>query len=130
MTLREVDRVTGATVLAVRGKDGRVLSAFGLQKEKPLFESAPLVDIGPRFPFYDEYMAGAGGLTSPEDVRLGTQISLIGRFVPYFGDFTILQRLWTEVGNFTNHQDLFGNLDWSSTALTVSIPLCFRCNFG
>ena len=62
---------------------------------KPLIESAPLVDIGPRFPFYEEYMTSEGGLAKPEDVRLGTQVALIGRFVPYFGDLTILQGLWS-----------------------------------
>ena len=119
--LGKLDKITGTTVHAVRGKDGHVLTAFELQKEKPLFETAPLVDIGPRYPFYDEYMASAGGLASPDDVRLGTQISLIGRLVPYSGDITLLQGLWSEVGNFTNHQELFGDLDWSSITLTVRV---------
>ena len=117
--LRKLDKTTGTTVHAVRGKDGHILSACQLEKEKPLSESALLVDIGPHFPFYDEYMASAGGLTN-KDVRKGTQISLIGRFVPYFGDIVILKGLWAEVGIFTNHQHMFGDLDWSSTTLTVS----------
>ena len=58
--LGKLDKVSGTIVHAVRGKDGHVLSTFELQKEKPLFESVPLVDIGPRYPFYDEYMASAG----------------------------------------------------------------------
>ena len=125
-----LDKTTGITVHAVRGKNGHILSTFYLEKEKPLFESAPLIDIGPRFPFNDEYMASAGGLTNSEDVRLGIQVSLIGRFVPYFGDLTILQGLWAEVGNFTNHQDLFGNFDWSSTTLTVRTLFCSCWGFG
>ena len=79
------------------------------EKERPLFETAPLVDIGPRFPFYEDYMANAGGLTSPEDLR-----------VPQFGDLTVLKGLWAEVGNFTNHQDVFRQLDWSSITLTAN----------
>ena len=83
------------------------------------------LDIGPRFPFYEEYMAGIGGLSNPEDVRIGTLISLIASFVPHFGNLSILEGLWSEVGNFTNHQKMFGDLDWSSTMITVS-----RCSFS
>ena len=116
--LGKVDKISGNVIHSVRGRDGQILTPFELEKERPLFESVPLVDIGPRFPFYDEYMSSAGGLTNFEDIRSGTQRSLVGRFVPYFGDLATLQGLWTEVGNFTNHQELFGNLDWSSTRLT------------
>ena len=58
--LGQIDKLTSLTVHAVRGKDGRVLSALDLEKEKPLFLTTPLVDIGPRFPFYEDYMAGVG----------------------------------------------------------------------
>ena len=58
--LGKLDKISGTTVHAVREKDGHILPAFELEKEKPLFETAPLVDISPRFPFYDEYMASAG----------------------------------------------------------------------
>ena len=86
---------------------------------------APLMEIGPRFPFYEEYMAGVGGLSNPEDIGIGTQISLITRFVPHFGNLNILEGLWTKVDNFTNHQDMFGDLDWGSTMITVRILLIF-----
>ena len=131
--LGKVDKISGNVIHSVRGRDGHILTPFELEKEKPQFESVPLVDIGPRFPFYDEYMSSAGGLTNFEDIRSGTQISLVGRFVPYFGDLATLQGLWTEVGNFTNHQELFGNLDWSSTRLTVCVALTdliFNYGFG
>ena len=125
--LCKFDKITGVTVHAVRGRDGHILSAIELEKEKPHFEFAPLIDIGPRFPFYEEYMAGVGGFSNPEDIRIGTQISLIARFVPHFGNLGILEGLWTVVGNFTNHQ-MFGDLDWGSTMITVSghsIPFSF-----
>ena len=64
-------------------------------------------------------MASAGGLPNTEEVRLGTQIFLIGRFVPYFGNLSFLEGLWAEVGNFTIHQDMFRGLDWSSKMITV-----------
>ena len=119
--LGQFDKLTGLTVHAVRGKDGRKLSALDLEKEKPLFLTAPLVDIGPRFSFYEDYMAGVGGLKDPEAVRLATQISLIGRLIPYFGNLTVLEGLWIEVGNSTNHQNTFRQLDWGSLTLTVTI---------
>ena len=118
--LGKFDKITGVNVHAVRGRDGHIQSALELEKEKPLFEFAPLMDIGPRFPFYEEYTAGVGGLSNPEDVRISPQKSLIARFVPHFGNLDVLEGLWTEVGNFTNHQEMFGDLDWSSTMITVS----------
>ena len=119
--LSKVDKLSGQTVHSVRGKDCHLLSALELEREKPRFESAPLVGIGPRFPLYDDYMASAGGISCPEDLRLGIQLSLIGRAIPHFGNLAVLERLWAEVGNFTNHQDSFRQLDWSSITLTVSL---------
>ena len=87
-------KIIGVTTHAVRGRDGHVLTALELEKEKPLFEFAPLMYIGPRFPFYEEHMAGVGGLSNPEDVRVSTQISLIARFVHHFGNIGILEGLW------------------------------------
>ena len=121
--LGKVDKLTGLTVHAVRGKDEHLLSALELEKEKPLFETAPLIDIEPQFPFYDDYMANAGRLTNLQDVRLGTQISLIGGTIPHFGNLALLEGLWAEVGNFTNHQDTFRQLDWSFITLTVSTSI-------
>ena len=123
--LGQINKLTGLTAHAVRGKDGQILSARDLEKEKLRFMTAPLVDIGPRFPFHEDYMAGVGGLKDPEDVRLATQISLIGRLIPHFGNLTVLEGLWAEVGNSTNDQDIFRQLDWGSLTLTVSIRLIF-----
>ena len=79
--LGKTDKITDLTVHAVRGRDGHLLSALELERERLLFEAAaPLVDIGPIFPFYDDYMANAGGLTNSEDIKLGTQISLNSPF--------------------------------------------------
>ena len=36
---------------------------------------------------------------------------------------TLLEGLWIEVGDFTNHQDMFGDLDWGPTMVTVRINL-------
>ena len=58
--LRKEDKVTGLLTYGNRGKDGQISTPLGLEKEKPYFESAPLVDTGCDFPFYDDYMAGPG----------------------------------------------------------------------
>ena len=47
-----------------------------LEKVKRLFENAPLVDVGDKNPFYDNFMAGPGSYTNPEELRLFAQIIL------------------------------------------------------
>ena len=115
------DKVRGAIKHEVRAKDSHILTPMELEKEKPLIETADLVDIGPKYPFYDEYPERMVGNTTPADVRLGSQISLLGLFTKPCGNISVLQSLWTEVGAFTNHQDLFSDLDWGSSTLTVCI---------
>ena len=119
--LQETDEVTGIITHQVRGRDGYVLTPIELEKEKPFFMEAPLVEAGDRFPFYDDYMASIGGVTDPDDLRNSTLISLIGTFVPQDDNFSLLRMLWTNVGQFTNHQALFSSFDWGSATLTVSI---------
>ena len=118
--LQETDSITGVVTHQVRGKDGYVLTPYELEKEKPHFIDAPLIDAGGRYPFYDDYMASIGGITNPSDLRTSTLISLIGTFVPQDGNLSLLQNLWTRVGVFTNHQALFSSFDWGSATLTVS----------
>ena len=105
--LQETDSNTGVITHQVRGKDGYVLTPFELEREKPRFIDAPLIDALGRYPFYDDYMASIGGITNPSDLRTSTLISLIGTFVSQDGNFSLLQNLWTRVGVFTNHQALF-----------------------
>ena len=119
--LQETDEVTGNVTHQVRGRDGWVLTPVELEKEKPFFIDVPLVEAGDRFPFFEEYMASIGGITDPDDLRISTLISLIGTFVPKDGNLSLLQSLWTKVGQFTNHQALFSSFDWGSATLTVSI---------
>ena len=116
----------------VRGKDGWVLTPVELEKEKPLFMDVPLIDAGDRFPFFEHYMASIGGIANPDDLRTSTLISLIGTFILKDGNFSLLQSLWTKVGQFTNHQALFSSFDWGSATLTVSISfprilMAIRC---
>ena len=119
--LSEVDSTTGKVTYQVRGKDGYILTPLQLEKEKPLFIDAPLVDIGDKFPFYDDSVATLGGKSNPDELRMTTQISLIGTFVPRGGDLSLLRNLWTQFGVFTSHQGFFSDFDWQADNLTVSI---------
>ena len=121
--LRRTYQVTGIVTYEVRGKASQVLTPFELEKEKPLLEDAPLVDIGCKYPFFDEYMAGIGSVTNPAEIRLAMQISLVGHFVPVCGDLQLLGTLWKLVGEVSNHQELFSPYDWGATTLTVRIVL-------
>ena len=121
--LKNVDPITGLETHQVRGKDGVILTPLELEKEKPLFEGALLVDLGGVFPFYEEYLARQECRRTTSDSRDATQIILIGTMVPIAGDIALLQALWTQVGIHMDHQEAFLPLDWSSAKLTVS---CFQ----
>ena len=64
-----------------------------------------------------------GGTSSPDELRMTTQISLIGLFAPHGGDLALLRNLWTRFGTFSSHQGFFSDFDWRSDNLTVSITL-------
>ena len=107
----------------VRDKDGYILTPLQLEKEKPLFIDVPLVDIGDKFPFYDDYVSTLGGTSNPGNLRMTTQMSMIGTFVPQGRDLSLLRNLWTRFGVFTSHQGFFSDFDWRADNLTVSIVL-------
>ena len=119
--LSEVDSTTGKVTHQVRGKDVYILTPLQLEKEKPLFIDAPLVNIGDKFPFYDDYVATFGGTANPDELRMTTQISLIGTFVPHGGDLSLLKSLWSQFRVFTSHQGFFSDFDWGAGNLTVSV---------
>ena len=56
--LYKVDPVNKTKIHQVRGRDGRLLSPYQLELELPYFKDAPLVEIGQKLPFHDEFMAG------------------------------------------------------------------------
>ena len=68
--LRSVDKVTWQVRHEVRGQDVQILTALELEKEKPLFENAVLVDNGDKHPFDDDYMAGVTSSASFEEIKL------------------------------------------------------------
>ena len=115
------DQITGITQNQVRGRDGYILTPLELEREKPYFENAPLVNVGEKFPFYDDYIANTGSHQTTEDQRASAQIALIGSFIPHDGNILLRQSLWSKVGEYMNHKEQFSPFDWSSATLTVCI---------
>ena len=110
--LYKIDPVTKARIPQVRCKDGNLLSPFQLSLELPKFKNAELVDIGEKLPFYDGSMSGADHISSSEN-RARVQMSVLGRFLPNYGDFDVLRNL----------ARLFTDFNWTKECLTVSIHL-------
>ena len=119
--LKKKDKVTGRIVHEVRGKKGQLLTPLELEREKPFFMQAPLVETGSNNPFYEDHMAGLGSIAGQEEIRLCVQISMVALFTPRCGDLHVLESLWSQIGTVTNHQSLFSPYDWGSSKLTVSI---------
>ena len=127
--LSRKNEITGTVIHQVRGRNGVVLTPLELEKEKPLFEGAPLVDIGGDFPFYDDYLARTEGRLTTTDARDSTQIALISTMVPYTGDMNLLHAFWTQVGAYMNHQEAFAPFDWGPSKLTVRfLPTSGNCS--
>ena len=110
--LSTVDSVTKTVRHRVRAKDGKVLAPYQLQLELPLFIDAELVNIGEKLPFNHEFMTGAQHMASSSDNRARVQISILGHYLPTFGDIRALRRLWKDIGVVVNHQELFTDFSW------------------
>ena len=117
------DPITKTIHHQVRGKDGKVLTPYQLELELPKFMTAPLVDIWEKFPFYDEFMAGAQHMTSSSSNRARVQISVLAHYIPTFGDIRALRVLWKDIGVVVNHQALFADFNWGKERITVSISI-------
>ena len=121
--LYEVDPVTKAKIHQVRGKDGKILTPYQLELKLLEFRHVGLVEIGQKLPFYEEYMSGTDYMASSSDNRARIQLSVLGRFLPHYGDLEVLKAFWNDVGVIVNHQSLFTDFNWSRERLIVSFPL-------
>ena len=119
--LYKTDPVTKSRIHQVRGKDCKVLTPYQLELELPNFIDAELVEIGSKLPFYDEYISGMDYMALSSKNRARVQLSVLGRFLPTYGDIEVLKRFWSDVGVIINDQGLFTDFDWSKERLTVSI---------
>ena len=118
--LRSTDPITGKIQHRVRGGNEKIQSKVELAKELPKFIHVELVDIGERFPFYEDFVKGSTTALVTPEARAKTQLCLIGDFIKTQGDLMILRNLWSRMGSFTNHQATFNDFDWGEERLTVS----------
>ena len=114
------DPITKVVKHHVRGRDGKLLTPYELQRKLPNFIEEPLVDIGNKLPFYDEYMQGTDYMASSSENRARIQISVLGNYLRSYGDISTLRTFWRDVGVVVNHQSLFTDFNWSSERLSVS----------
>ena len=118
--LYKIDPLTKARIPQVRGRDAKLLTPYQLKMELRYFKDAELVDIGEKLPFYDEFMAGVDHMSSSSENRARIQISVLGRFLPTYGEIDILSSLWRDIGVVVNNQSLFTDFNWNKERLTVS----------
>ena len=113
--LKTVDPITGKVQHRVRGRDGKLLNKLKLADELPKFIHAELVDIGERFPFYDDFMKGhTTALVTPE-ARAKTQICIVADFIKTQGDLSLLRNLWARDSSFANYQASLCDFDWGKS---------------
>ena len=118
--LRSVDPVTGKIVHRVRGRNGKLLTKIELAKEQPKFIQTELVDLGERFPFYDDFIRGrTTPLIIPES-RARTQLNIVSDFLQTEGDICTLRNLWARISSFTDHQAALCDFDWGDERMSVS----------
>ena len=119
--LKSTDPVTLKTQHRVRGRNGKILTKLELAKELPKFIHAELVDIGERFPFYEDFVRGrTTPLITPESRAL-TQLCIVAEFIQHHGDISILRSMWAKISSFTDHQAALCDFDLREERMTVSI---------
>ena len=118
--LRKVDPITDVVTHTVRNKKGDLLTSLELEMELPLFDGDELVEIGEKYPFYNDIRKVREAAVTSKS-RCQTQLSLIGDFLRTGGNLNQLRSMWLNVGTFMNHQSSFSDVDWSDERLSVSI---------
>ena len=121
--LRSVDPVSGKVQHRVRGANGKILTKIELANQLPKFIKAELVDIGERFPFYEDFIRGTTTALVTQEARVKTQLCLVGDFIKTLGDLSVLRNMWARMGAFTNHEATVCDFDWSEERMSVSIFL-------
>ena len=105
--LKKVNEITKVVTHQVRGRNGLLLTPLELEKEKPFFENAQLVDIGEEFPFTRNTLLDKKGDKPLETLGIAPKSLWSETMVPFSGDIRMLQALWTQVGIHMNYQDAF-----------------------
>ena len=109
--LNSVDPVTLKTQHRVRGQKGKIVNKIELAGELPKFIHSELVDIGERFPFYEDFIQGrTDPLVTPES-RDRVQLCKVGDFIQSQGDLSTPRNLWARISSFTDHQAVLCDFD-------------------
>ena len=114
--LRSVDPVSGKVQHRVRGANGKILTKIELASQLHKFINVELVDIGERFPFYEDFLRGTTTALVTQEARVKTQLCLVGDFIKTIGDLTVLRNLWSRMGAYTNNQATVCDFDWAKSA--------------
>ena len=121
--LKSVDLISGKVQHRVGGRNGDVLTKIELAKELPKFIYVDLVDVGERFPIYDDFVQGrTTALVTPES-RAKMQLSIVGDFLQTQGDLSVLRSFWARISSYTDYQASLCDFDWTEEHITVSLFL-------
>ena len=91
--LKSTDPVGGKTQHLVRGRNSKMLTKMELAKELPKFIHVELVEVGERFPFYEDFIKGTTTAVVTPESRTRAQLCLIGDFNHTHGDLSVLRNL-------------------------------------
>ena len=120
--LGRTDSVSKTSTHFVCDKKGNITDKFELELELPKFIDEELVELGKKFPFYENFKATRDSSTS-NGSRNYSQLCLVGDYLKTSGDLVTLRGIWTKVGTFKKHQSWFSDFDWSEEKMTVSSDL-------
>ena len=83
------------------------------------------MDIGLKYPFYHEFMAGRTTASTGPDDEVAIQLSLIANYLVNHGDLASLKTLWDSVGTVVNRQACFMDFNWTSRHIVKLFPHIF-----
>ena len=118
--LQQITPVTKVETPLVRDKTGVLLKGAAWQAELPFFMDEELVDIGPKYPFYEDYILGRDPSQTSAESKASVQLSLFGRFLQGGSRLSFLRSFWNNVGVLLNHQSTFSDIDFSDGFFSVS----------
>ena len=125
--LRETNPVTGQVSHFVRDRRGRVLGTVELEREIPKFINAELVDLGEKYPFYSDFLAGRDHMSTGPEKRLETQLSLVTNYLVKHGNLTFLKSFWDSVAIVVGRQASFSDFNWGAEHLGLMFHHLFLC---
>ena len=122
--LRIIDPYSKVSTPMVRDKHGVLLKGVALEAEMPLFINEELVELGPKFPFYEDFIMGRNPTQTSAETKATVQLSVFIRFLHGSGNLPFLRSFWNSVGAIINHQTAFDDIEWTLQEFSVII-LCY-----